>query len=118
MILQAWGVNRSPLCVAGVGCCCRNQRSNQNSQSRVSSQVAWDLYSAAAEEMAKMNINDEPYGYNNNSGRGLLGAPRKLTSVATTAVKNRNNVGSGYFNNQSLQYQKLQAIQVNKITTL
>ncbi|KAL1195889.1 hypothetical protein V5N11_027747 [Cardamine amara subsp. amara] len=103
---KAWCMARSPLCAAGNGCCCRNQRSDQNSQSRrVSSQAAWDLYSAAAEEMAKMNINDEPYGY--NSGRGLLGTPRKLSS----SVKNRNNGGSGYFNHQSLQYQKLQAMQ-------
>jgi len=52
-----------------------------------------------------MSINDEPY----HSGRGLLGSPAKLSAT----VKNHSNNGTGYYNNhQSLQYQKLQAIQV------
>lgn len=101
MVLQAWGMNRPSLCVAGTGCCCRNQRLNQNSNSRVSS---WDLYCAAE----RMSINDEPY----HTGRGLLSPPTKHSSVAA-AVENHSNNGTGYYNNhQSLQYQKLQAIQV------
>ncbi|CAL9246455.1 unnamed protein product [Arabidopsis halleri] len=101
---KAWGMNRSPLCVAGTGCCCRNQRLNQNSNSRVSS---WDLYCAAE----RMSINDEPY----HTGRGLLGPPTKHSSVAA-AVKNHSNNGTGYYNNhQSLQYQKLQAIQFQQL---
>ncbi|VVB05607.1 unnamed protein product [Arabis nemorensis] len=102
---KAWGTTRSPqstLCVAGIRCGCRNQ-----SQSRASSQAAWDLYCDATEEMGKMNINGD---YNNHSGRRLLPPPTKLSSVTATAVKIPNN-GSGYYNHQSLQYQKLQAIQ-------
>ncbi|AEE79173.1 unnamed protein product [Arabidopsis thaliana] len=98
---KAWEMNRSPPCVAGTGCCCLNQRFNQNLNSRVSS---WDLYCAAE----RMSINDEPY----HSGRGLLGSPAKLSAT----VKNHSNNGTGYYNNhQSLQYQKLQAIQFQQL---
>ncbi|KFK34647.1 hypothetical protein AALP_AA5G172900 [Arabis alpina] len=109
---KVWGTNRSPqstLCGAGIR---RGYRSNQNCQSRVSSQAAWDLYCDAAEEMGRLNIND---GCNNHSGRGLLCTPTKLSSVAVTAAKIPNN-GTGYYNNhQSLQYQKLQAIQFEQL---
>ncbi|EOA24242.1 hypothetical protein CARUB_v10017474mg [Capsella rubella] len=107
---KAWGVNRAPLCVAGTGCCCQTRRSNQNCNSRVSS---WDLYCAAAEEVARMSIIDETY----HSGRGLLAPPSKPSSAATaTAVKNLPNNGTGYYNHhQSLPYQKLQAIQFQQL---
>ncbi|XP_019085292.1 PREDICTED: uncharacterized protein LOC104711977 isoform X2 [Camelina sativa] len=107
---KSLGMNRSPLCVAGTGCCCRTQRSNRNCDSRVSS---WDLYCAAAEEVARMSIIDEHY---HSSGRGLLASPTKLSSSAATAVKNHPNNGTGYFNqHQSLPYQKLQAIQFQQL---
>ncbi|KAF8093735.1 hypothetical protein N665_0379s0025 [Sinapis alba] len=63
-------------------------RRDPNSQRRVSSQAAaWDLYCAAAEELAMMNIN----GYNNHYDL------------------------SSYYSRQSLQYQKLQAIQFQQL---
>lgn len=89
--IQAWSATRSPVCVAG-------GRRNPNCKTRVSSQAAeWDLYCAAAEELAMIDIN----GYNNHNGRGFPLAAAKIP-----------NDGSGYYNCQSLQYQKLQAIQV------
>ncbi|ESQ45083.1 hypothetical protein EUTSA_v10010478mg [Eutrema salsugineum] len=107
--IKALGTTRSRLCGAGIGCVCRNQRLNQNRQWRVSSPASsWDLYCAATEEMARMNINDEPYGYNNHSGRGLP------SRHPLAAAKNSNN-GSGYQIHQSLRYQKLQAIQFQQL---
>ncbi|CAH2064187.1 unnamed protein product [Thlaspi arvense] len=110
---KAWGTTRSrqsTLCGAGIGCNCQNQRLNQNCQTRVSSQAAaWDLYCAAAEELARMNINDESYGYNNRSGRGLLDLPRKHPLSAA------KNPGSGFYNHQSLRYQNLQAIHFQQL---
>ncbi|XP_010504189.1 PREDICTED: uncharacterized protein LOC104781261 isoform X2 [Camelina sativa] len=107
---KALGMNRSPLCVAGTGCCCQTRRSNQNCNSRVSS---WDLYCAAAEEVARMSIIDEHY---HSSDRGLLALPTKLSSsVTATAVKNNPSNGTGYYSHrQSLPYQKLQAIQLKQ----
>ncbi|CAA7046210.1 unnamed protein product [Microthlaspi erraticum] len=108
---KAWGTTRSPLCTAGIECGCRNQRSIQNCQSRVSSQATWDLYCAAAEEMAKMNIKDESYGHNNQIDRGFLNLPRKHPLAAAKIPNN----GSAYHNHQSLSYQKLQAIQFQQL---
>lgn len=88
LFVQAWGMTRptqSTRCGGGYGC-----------QTRVSSQSAWDMYCDAAEELAMMSLN----GYNNrHGGRGLAAA--KIS-----------NDGSGFYSRQSLQYQKLQAIQV------
>lgn len=95
VFVQAWGTTTRPTrCGGGFGC-----------QTRVSSQAAaaaWDLYCAATEELAMMNIN----GY--HSGRGLLDHPRKHPLAAAKI----SNDGSGFYSRQSLQYQKLQAIQV------
>ncbi|KAF8117345.1 hypothetical protein N665_0011s0067 [Sinapis alba] len=97
---KAWGPTQSTRCGGGFA-----------SQTRVSSQAtaaAWDLYCAAAEELAMMNIN----GYNNNhSGRGLLDHPRKHPLAAAKV----SNDGSGFYSRQSLQYQKLQAIQFQQL---
>ncbi|XP_056862871.1 uncharacterized protein LOC130510509 isoform X2 [Raphanus sativus] len=91
---KAWGMTRptqSTRCGGGYGC-----------QTRVSSSqsaAAWDIYCAAAEELAMMSLN----GYNNrHSGRGLAAA--KIS-----------NDGSGFYSRQSLQYQKLQAIQLKQL---
>ncbi|KAL0867204.1 hypothetical protein Bca101_046322 [Brassica carinata] len=85
---KAWGTD------ASFGC-----------QTRVSSQAAaaWDVYCAAAEELAMMNI---------NGGRGgLLDHPRKHPLAAAKL----SNDGSGFYSRQSLQYQKLQAIQFHQL---
>uniref|UniRef100_A0A1J3CZZ9 TIP41-like protein n=1 Tax=Noccaea caerulescens TaxID=107243 RepID=A0A1J3CZZ9_NOCCA len=108
---KAWGTTRLPLCAAGIECGCQNQISIQHCRSRVSSQATWDLYCAAAEEMAKMNIKDESYGYNNQIDGGLLNLPRKHPLAAAKIPNN----GSGYHNHQSLSYQKLQAIQFQQL---
>ncbi|CAH8382701.1 unnamed protein product [Eruca vesicaria subsp. sativa] len=93
---KPWGVTRSSLCGAGDGY-------GHNRQTRVSSQAgAMDLYCAAVEKLATMNISD---GYNTSRGNNDL--PRKHTLSA--AVKNPND-GAGYYSRQSLQYQKLQAL--------
>ncbi|KAG2325767.1 hypothetical protein Bca4012_040260 [Brassica carinata] len=89
---KAWGTTR---CGGGFGC-----------QTRVSSQAAaaWDVYCAAAEELAMMNI---------NGGRGgLLDHPRKHPLAAAAKI---SNDGSGFYSRQSLQYQKLQAIQFHQL---
>lgn len=97
---KVWGATRSTLCGAGIG--------YQNCQTRVSSQAAtWDMYCAAVEELAMININ----GYNNLSGRGVLDLPRKQPLAAAKIPKD----GSGYYSRQSLQYQKLQAIQFQQL---
>lgn len=98
---QVWGATRSTLCGAGIG--------YQNCQTRVSSQAAaWDMYCAAVEELAMININ----GYNNRSGRGVLDLPRKHPLAPAAKIPKD---GSGYYSRQSLQYQKLQAIQVTNL---
>ncbi|KAH0918748.1 hypothetical protein HID58_026408 [Brassica napus] len=69
-----------------------------DAKTQVSSQtVAWDLHYAPAEELN---------GYNNHNGRGLLDLPRKYTLAAAKIT----NAGSSYYNRQTLQYQRLQAI--------
>ncbi|KAL0714358.1 hypothetical protein Bca4012_021337 [Brassica carinata] len=98
----ACGATRSR---AGIGC----DRRNRNYQTRVSSQAAaWDLYSAALEELAMMNMND---GY--NGGRGVFDLPSKHP-IAAAAAKNPND-GTGYYSRQSLQYQKLQVLQFQQL---
>ncbi|KAJ0255322.1 TIP41-like protein [Hirschfeldia incana] len=86
LVEKAWGSTR---CGAG-------GRQNQNRQMQVSSQKV-------ADELALMNIN----GCNNHNGKGLLDLPRKHLLAAAKIP----NDGSGYYNRQSLHYQKLQAIQ-------
>ncbi|KAJ0247047.1 hypothetical protein HA466_0174920 [Hirschfeldia incana] len=101
---KAWGATRSSPCGARDG----YGRGNQNCQARVSSQAeAWDLYCAAVEKLATMNIGD---GY--NSGMGIVDRPIKHP-LAAAAVENPNDYGGGYYySRQSLQYhQKLQALQ-------
>ncbi|KAF8091171.1 hypothetical protein N665_0452s0040 [Sinapis alba] len=71
--------------------------------------AAWDLYCAALEELAMMNINDGSYGY--NSGRGVFDLPKKHP----LAVAEVPNGGFGYYSRQSLQYQKLQALQFQQL---
>ncbi|CAN6897791.1 unnamed protein product [Brassica oleracea] len=103
---QVWGATRSTLCGAGIG----YGRRNQNCQTRASSHAAaWDMYCAAVEELAMVNISDESYGY--NSGRGVLDLPRKHPLAAVKIPKD----GSGYYSRQSLQYQKLQANQFQQL---
>ncbi|CAN6929990.1 unnamed protein product [Brassica oleracea var. botrytis] len=87
---KAWGSTR---CVAG-------GRRDHNCQTQFSSQtVAWDLHHAAAD------------GYNNHNGRGLLDLPRKHPLAAAKIT----NGGSSYYNRQSLQYQKLQAVHFQQL---
>ncbi|XP_013708688.2 uncharacterized protein LOC106412319 isoform X1 [Brassica napus] len=103
---DVWGATRSTLCGAGIG----YGRRNQNCQTRASSHAAaWDMYCAAVEELAMVNISDESYGY--NSGRGVLDLPRKHPLAAVKIPKD----GSGYYSRQSLQYQKLQANQFQQL---
>ncbi|CAN7014964.1 unnamed protein product [Brassica oleracea var. botrytis] len=92
---MAWGMTR---CGGGYGC-----------QARVSSQAAaWDMYCAATEELAMMSLT----GYNNHrSGRGPLDHPGKHP-LAPAKISNH---GSGFYSRQSLQYQKLQAIQFQQL---
>ncbi|KAF2616846.1 hypothetical protein F2Q68_00041488 [Brassica cretica] len=86
---DVWGATRSTLCGAGIG----YGRRNQNCQKRASSHAAaWDMYCAAVEELAMVNISDESYGY--NSGRGVLDLPRKHPLAAVEIPKD----GSGYYN--------------------
>ncbi|CAF2047387.1 hypothetical protein HID58_035352 [Brassica napus] len=100
---KVWGATRLPQstpCGAGIG--------YQSCQTRASSQAAArDMYCAAVEELAMININ----GYNNLSGRGVLDLPRKQPLAAAKIPKD----GSGYYSRQSLQYQKLQAIQFQQL---
>ncbi|CAH8328759.1 unnamed protein product [Eruca vesicaria subsp. sativa] len=90
-----WNATRSPQST-------RCDRRNLNRQNH-------DMYCAAAavEELAMMNIN----GYSNHSDRRLLHLPKKHP---LTAAKIPND-GSGYYSRQSLQYQKLQAIQFQQL---
>ncbi|KAJ0245693.1 TIP41-like protein [Hirschfeldia incana] len=96
--VKGWGMTRSMTtqsnrCGGGFGC-----------QTRVSSSqaAAWDMYCAATEELAMMNI---------NSGRGLLDHPRKH-SLAAPKI---SNDGSGFYSRQSLQYHKLQTLQFQQL---
>ncbi|RID54282.1 hypothetical protein BRARA_G01616 [Brassica rapa] len=74
-----------------------------DAKTQVSSQkVAWDLHYAPAEELN---------GYNNHNGRGLLDLPRKYTLAAAKIT----NAGSSYYNRQTLQYQRLQAIHFQQL---
>ncbi|CAH8286717.1 unnamed protein product [Eruca vesicaria subsp. sativa] len=91
---KAWNATRSPQST-------RCDRRNLNRQHH-------DMYCAAAEEeLAMMNIN----GYNNHSDRRLLHLPEKHP---LTAAKIPNDA-SAYYSRQSLQYQKLQAIQFQQL---
>ncbi|XP_010529787.1 PREDICTED: uncharacterized protein LOC104806538 [Tarenaya hassleriana] len=108
--LNQSGSPQSTLCGGGVSCGCRNL-SAQNCQERVPS-AAWNLYCAVAEEMARTKINADPYGFN-HGGRGPLG-PHSKPSPVPVAAKNPN-IGSGYYNQPSLPYQKLQAIQFQQL---
>ncbi|CAN7051888.1 unnamed protein product [Brassica rapa subsp. trilocularis] len=74
-----------------------------DAKTQVSSQTAtWDLHYAPAEELN---------GYNNHNGRGLLDLPRKYTLAAAKIT----NGGSSYYNRQTLQYQRLQAIHFQQL---
>ncbi|CAF2267727.1 hypothetical protein YC2023_044710 [Brassica napus] len=88
---MAWGMTRST----------RSTRCGGGFRSQA---AAWDMYCAATEELARMSLT----GYNNHhSSRGPLDHPRKHPLAAAKI----SNDGSGFYSRQSLQYQKLQAIQ-------
>ncbi|XP_010553265.1 PREDICTED: uncharacterized protein LOC104823397 [Tarenaya hassleriana] len=114
---KGWSHSGSPestLCNGEILCCCR-QQSARTCQSRVTSQAAaaaWDLFCSAAEEMNRMKIDSELYGFD-HGGRGLLGPPRKPSPVPVAAKY--PNIGSGYYNHHSLPSQKLQAIQFQQL---
>ncbi|KAJ7961338.1 TIP41-like protein [Quillaja saponaria] len=108
------GSPQSTLCAFGNGCGCKQGSSHgsPNSVCQVgSSRTTWDLLRAAAGEVERMRLSEDAYGFNRN--RGLLGQPRKPTSV-TMPVKN-SNPDVGFYPHQSLSHQQLQLAQFQQL---
>ncbi|XP_038702528.1 uncharacterized protein LOC119999085 isoform X1 [Tripterygium wilfordii] len=107
-----FGSPQSTLCAVGSGCGCRKGSSHGSPKdaSRVSSPPTWDLLYAAAREVARMEMKEAEYG--SNHGRGLLGPP-KIPSPVSIPFKHSNP--DGYYANQSLSHQKLQAYQLQQL---
>ncbi|XP_038702529.1 uncharacterized protein LOC119999085 isoform X2 [Tripterygium wilfordii] len=107
-----FGSPQSTLCAVGSGCGCRKGSSHGSPKdaSRVSSPPTWDLLYAAAREVARMEMKEAEYG--SNHGRGLLGPP-KIPSPVSIPFKHSNP--DGYYANQSLSHQKLQAYQLKQL---
>ncbi|XP_065853580.1 uncharacterized protein [Euphorbia lathyris] len=107
------GSPQSTLCGVGSGCMCSKLSSNgsPNECSKVSSPPAtWDLLHAAAGEVARIRMDEEGCILNRHS-RGILGLPQKPSPVY---MKN-SNPDLGFFQQQSIAYQKLQASQFHQM---
>lgn len=97
------GSPQSTLCAVGNGCGCRQWSSHvrQKCQSRLpSAPNTWDLLYEAAEEVARMRVNEESIQH----GRGLLAQP-KIPSP---------DLG-GFYSSQLMSRQKLLAAQIQQL---